>query len=150
MTHHQPHGPTCLACDPAQRATWLAAQRARADIHDAKAEMLRQAGKPADADVHIRQAAILRRGADRVEAAHHPAAPTEPFTGPIRRAQLWARRAELSRRFIVTDVTDDAARGMDYQTDKSWTRTATLPLDELRANYQLLEDFPAHLERRSA
>ncbi|MEV8638928.1 hypothetical protein AB0395_45465 [Streptosporangium sp. NPDC051023] len=69
----------------------------------------------------------------------------------IRRAQVWGHRAERSRRFLVTDVTDTTVRGMDYRVKESWTRTAAIPVDDFLAHYQLLEDVPAHLvERRSA
>lgn len=69
-----------------------------------------------------------------------------------RRAQIWRHRVERSRRFFVTSTTGTSARGMDYREREAWTRTITLPLTDLTARYQLLEDTPAHLlgKRRTA
>ncbi|GAA4221438.1 hypothetical protein FHR32_005086 [Streptosporangium album] len=68
---------------------------------------------------------------------------TEPA---VRRAQVWAGRAESYRRFLVTTVADGKVRGMSYLENDSATYTKTHRLPEFLAAYVLLEDVPAHWE----
>ncbi|MEV4181668.1 hypothetical protein AB0J28_09495 [Streptosporangium canum] len=77
------------------------------------------------------------------EIAAERASVTEPA---VRRAQVWAGRAESYRRFLVTTVADGKVRGMSYLENDSATYTKTHDLCAFLAAYVLLEDVPAHWE----
>ncbi|WP_208802097.1 hypothetical protein [Microbispora triticiradicis] len=66
-------------------------------------------------------------------------------TTPVRPLQIWAHKAEPSRRLLVLRVACGQACGFGYHQHQAATRDVSVPVVGLAARYRLVEDTPAHL-----